>query len=495
MKGFGDKNQSKNKNISNEKKKSTIEQILNKAFNLQAQGKKFEAAKYYSYLIKNGLRDYRVFSNYGTFLKEIGKYQEAELHLNKAIKLNPTYANAFYNLAGLYLEKGILFQAETYLRKAIELNSDFAHAHYNLGFILKNQGKLQEAKLHIKKALEINPHLTEACLSLSTIKESEKDQKWTNQLFSETFLKNKNNRELLNILFARSNILHKKKEFKDCAETLTKANTLKLKMYKSDANLLIEKTNKLKISSKNFQKNFQEYPNESISIFIVGLPRCGSTLVESIISLNSQVNDLGEVNIFEESYKKFIHSDKKETIAEIYKQKSINNNFEFTGTTNKWLFNYQYAGIIASTIPNAKIIHCQRNPLDNILSIYRAHFSTGSRFSSSLIDCAKVYIDQEEIMKTYKKEFRTYIYDLNYDKLVTDPIREIKSLIKWLQWEWNDNYLSPHLNKRSVFTRSNVEIRSPINSKSVGGWKNYKDMLEPAIAILSKKDRYKNLII
>ena len=119
-------------------------------------------------------------------------------------------------------------------------------------------------------------------------------------------------------------------------------------------------------------------------------PRCGSTLVESIISLNSQVNDLGEVNIFEESYRKYINSDKKEIFQKFIK-KIKNNNIKLTITTNKWLFNYQYAGIIASTIPNAKIIHCYRNPLDNILSIYRAHFSTGN-FSSSLTDCAQVYL-------------------------------------------------------------------------------------------------------
>ena len=494
MKGFGEENQEKKRNIRNVNKKFNHDQLIKKAFQLQTEGKKIEAAKYYSYLIKDGLKDYRIFSNYGTFLKEIGKYQEAELELNKAIKLNPKYANAFYNLSGLHLKKGNLFQAETHLRKAIELKSDFAHAHYNLGFILKNKGKLQEAKLHITKALELNPHLTEACLSLSTMQESEKDQKWINQLFSESFLKNKNNRELLNIFFARSNILHKKREYKDSAETLLKANNLKLKMYKSDANLLINKTNKLKISSKNFQINFQEYANEPISIFIVGLPRCGSTLVESIISLNYQVDDLGEVNIFEESYRSYINSEKKETIAELYKKKSRNNNDKLAITTNKWLFNYQYAGIIASTIPNAKIIHCYRNPFDNILSIYRAHFSTGNSFSSSLIDCALVYSDQEEIMKTYKKEFRSYIYDLNYDELVTNPSREIKSLINWLQWEWNDNYLSPHLNARSVFTRSNVEIRSPINSKSVGGWKNYKNLLKPAIETLCRSERYKEFI-
>ena len=494
MQGFGDKKNSKKRKIGNQSKKIDNDELIKRAFQLQAQGKKFEAAKYYSYLIKNGLKDCRIFSNYGIFLKEIGRYQQAELELAKAIKINPKYANAFFNLGVLFLEKGNLLQAELNLRKAIDLKSDFASAYYNLGFILKNIGKLQEAEIYIKKAIEKDSHLTDAYLSLSTMQESVKDENWKNKLFSESILNNKDYRGVINILFARSNILHKNKQYKESAKNLIRANNLKLKLYKSEANLLIKKTSKLKISSNNFKRNFQEQTNDPISIFIVGMPRCGSTLVESIISLNSQVNDLGEVNIFEESYRKYMQSDKTESIGDIYKKNSQNNNVKLTMTTNKWLFNYQYAGIIASTIPNAKIIHCYRNPLDNILSIYRAHFRIGNSFSSSLVDSARVYSDQEEIMNIYKKEFGTYIYDLNYDKLVTNPLEEIKSLINWLEWEWNDIYLSPHLNKRSVFTRSNVEIRSPINSKSVGGWKNYQEMLKPAIEILSKKDNSKNLI-
>ena len=153
-------------------------------------------------------------------------------------------------------------------------------------------------------------------------------------------------------------------------------------------------------------------------------------------------------------------------------------------TTNKWLYNYQYAGIIARHIPNAKIIHCHRNPLDNILSIFRAHFDTGNAYSTSLVDCANVYLDQEELMTEYKNRFESKIYDFNYDSLVSNPKEEIKSLINWIGWEWQESYLSPHLNARSIKTRSNVEVRSSINSKSIGGWKNYKDMLKPAIEIL-----------
>ena len=97
-------------------------------------------------------------------------------------------------------------------------------------------------------------------------------------------------------------------------------------------------------------------------------------------------------------------------------------------------------------------------------------------------------------MREYKNRFKSKIYDLNYDKLVRNPNQEIKSLISWLSWKWDDSYLKPHLNQRAVSTRSNVEIRSPINSKSVDGWKNYKDMLKPAIEILSQTERDLNLL-
>ena len=97
-------------------------------------------------------------------------------------------------------------------------------------------------------------------------------------------------------------------------------------------------------------------------------------------------------------------------------------------------------------------------------------------------------------MSKYKNKFASKIYNFNYESLVRNPNKEIKSLISWLGWEWNESFLKPHLNSRSVSTRSNIEVRSPINSKSINGWKNYKDMLKPAIEILTQKDRYRDLL-
>ena len=88
-------------------------------------------------------------------------------------------------------------------------------------------------------------------------------------------------------------------------------------------------------------------------------------------------------------------------------------------------------------------------------------------------------------MNKYKNRFASLIYESNYDQLVKNPHQEIEALISWLGWEWDDTYLTPHLNSRSISTASSIQVRSPINSKSIGGWKKYKDMLEPAIEILN----------
>jgi hypothetical protein len=280
--------------------------------------------------------------------------------------------------------------------------------------------------------------------------------------------------------------------YKEGSKYLQLANNLKLNLtpYKNDT--FIKKSKRLLIESEKQNINTKKESSYFESIFIVGMPRSGSTLLESILSMNNDVYALGEINILEKAFLESKNYKGKLNFSELYKEK-VKNKTKLNITTNKNLYNFQYAGIIANQMPNAKIIHCFRNPLDNILSIYRANFNKGNEYSSSLVDCAKVYLNQAEIMAEYKKKFKSKIYQLNYDSLVIEPNQEIRSLISWLGWRWNDKYLSPHLNLRSVSTASSVQVRSPINSKSVGGWRNYKEMLEPAMKIITQNKIYKEL--
>ncbi len=145
------------------------EEKINRAFQLQAQGNISEAAKYYQYFINQGLKDHRVFCNYGGILKVLGRLNEAELVTRKAIELNPDFAIAHANLGNILGNLGKLKEAELVTRKAIELNPEFPEAHSNLGTILKNLGNLQDAKNSYQQAIELNPGFPEAHSNLGTI--------------------------------------------------------------------------------------------------------------------------------------------------------------------------------------------------------------------------------------------------------------------------------------------------------------------------------------
>ena len=210
------------------------------------------------------------------------------------------------------------------------------------------------------------------------------------------------------------------------------------------------------------------------------MPRSGSTLLENILSLNSEVIDMGEVNFLEESIKEI--KDIKD-VYNVYQKKVINQFKTSVFYTDKNLFNYMYCPIISCYFPKAKIINCMRNPLDNILSIYRANFLNQS-FSFSLPDISNLYINYFETMEEYKSKFNEYIYDYNYEDMIENPNNIIPKIIKWLDWDWNDKYLSPHKNKRNVYTASSAQIREKFHSSSIGVWKEYKELLEPAIDII-----------
>ncbi len=149
--------------------KLSKEEIINQAINFNSQGKLLEAAKYYKLFIDQGYIDFRIFSNYGSILKSLGKLQEAEISTRKAIELKPDFAVAHSNLGGILKDLGKLQDAEVCARKAIQLNPDYALAHFNLGSILSELGKLKEAEVSTRKAIKLNPNFANAHSNLGNI--------------------------------------------------------------------------------------------------------------------------------------------------------------------------------------------------------------------------------------------------------------------------------------------------------------------------------------
>jgi len=517
-KGFG----KDNLNNSDKSKKYFYRKLMEKAFLAQKNRNLEEAESIYKELFNLNIKNPILYFNYGYLLettknykkaneiylkaindfpndpnfhnklallrKNQGKYKEAEKLFIKTIEIDKSFENGYINLGNLYVDLKNIEKAEKIYRQVLRINSNSELGCLNLGTILVDKGELEEAKELFLKTININPQSANAFFSLSKFKDIKKNESFKKNLFSDDLLKNQNELAKTNIFFARSNINHFEKKFDESKNNLILANTLKLKIFKSDAEKRINYTNHVKEKNSINDLNNDSCLQKKNYLFIVGMPRSGSTLVESIVSHNNDVHDLGETEALPYAYKNWLHKQRKESLLELY-NKEINANFiENKYITDKNLSNYSLVPIILEQIKSSKIIHCYRNPLDNILSIYRANFMGGYSYSSSLIDTSKVLLNEQKTMGIYKNLYPKKIYSVNYDSLVSNPESEIKKLIEWLNFKWDEKYLSPHLNKRSVKTTSKIQVRFPINKKSLSGWKNYRDLLYPVIDFFKKHD-------
>ena len=282
----------------------------------------------------------------------------------------------------------------------------------------------------------------------------------------------------IELYFAKFKIYDGELNFKKSQYFLKKANDLKLKYYPSNIDFLIKQAIFLFVEFQSINwKIEKKAKGETKYIFIVGMPRSGSTLLENILLTNKKIFSIGESTIFEDKLMKWF-------------KKDISSKFKYETTRklillDKNLFNFKYVGYICKLLPNAKVIHCVRNPLDNLYSIYKANLNLNF-FSSSLIDSAKFLLLQKNLMNSYKKNFKDSIYTLKYENLINNSESCLIDLINWLNLEWNSDYLKHEKQKRFVKTASYIQVRSPINKKSINKWINYKDLLEPAKKLLER---------
>ena len=405
-------------------------------------------------------------------------YEKAEILLLNLIKKYPGFELAYLNLSILYKEKNQLSKSIQILKKGMNVSPNFMPFYKNLASFYRNSGQLELAIETNLLIVSRNKFDFNSFYELSGIYDFKNHKNELNFLLNIK-LENLNPNSKIYAAFAISNLLHKEGKFKESAKYLKIANEETMKYKKSDLSLKIKHTEfyrSLKI--KNSKNKYPE--NSSNHIFIVGMPRSGSTLLENILSLNPEVTDMGEVNFLEES----INQTKDfEDVYDSYQKKVINQFPSSIIYTDKNLFNYMYCAVISNFFPKAKIINCIRNPLDNILSIYRANFLKQS-FSFSLTDISSLYVHYFETMEEYKIKYGENIYDYCYEELIENPKNIITGIINWLDWDWDEKYLSPHLNKRNVHTASSAQIRKKFYSSSIGIWKEYKELLEPAIEII-----------
>ncbi len=465
----------------------------NLGFAFVEKGELEEGIKFFNKTIEINPKHPDVYYNLGNAMKQVGELKKSKECYLKSIQIQPK-SNAYNNLGNIYKQLGDFNKAIDSYNKSIEVLQNNSNAHFNLGNIYKQLGDFNKAKESYKKALTSDPNNLETIYNLSEI---------NNKILSADLKK-----KLLDIKdderITRKNIAYK--------NFLLSKYELREKNYEKEFNYLLKgHANYFNVRKSFFEKGIKyqldELPkiselenidpkkysninsNEKIKpIFIIGVPRCGSTLIEKVIASGKIKIPIGEeTGVFslivgqKVFKKKSIPSDLKnfkEEIIRKYEEKNlIKKKFNYT-FTDKTLDNFLFIGLIRSIFPHAKIINCQRSPSSSITSIIKNNLGQVS-WAHDLENIFTFFDIYFKKINKFRNMYPNFIYDLNFEKFVNNPETESKKVMKFCEMPWDKKCLEFYKRKDIVsHTASSLQIRKPIYTNAKNNNAPYKKLFQ-----------------
>ena len=452
-----------------------------------------EIAKSYFLKIINKYPEYlQAKLNYSIILKSENKIEEAEVLLEKIIDQEPNYIHAINNLANLKKDKRDYKNAAHLYEKAISINNKVPIIHFNLALCFANLKEKKEALLHANEVIKLDPGLTNADKLISDLTDYKNDK--TNHI--ETMEK-KLNSEILNeeqriILYYALGKAYEDKSVYDKSFNFYKlANTkarLGIKYDFSEEEKLFELIKEI-FNKKNNSLFYNSEASKQTKkiIFICGMPRSGTTLLEQIISSHRDVLSLGETDyLLEITEKIFNHKDPKIVKDKLLKKKDSFYN-EYLALlsevldkkdvfSDKSLLNYKLIGIIHTYFQKAKIIVLKRKYEDNFLSIYKNYLPNKKlHWSFDEDEISKYYKLFNEYLKFWKMIYPNSFIEVNYEDLVNNNKKITKSILKYCELEWDENCLKYYeQNQSPIATASFNQANKPIYKSSINSFENFR---------------------
>tara|TARA_B100002052_G_scaffold290198_1_gene308516 strand:+ start:2444 stop:4090 length:1647 start_codon:yes stop_codon:yes gene_type:complete len=460
---------------------------------LKFQNKYEEAIEAYKKSISLNNNFSEAYNNLANVQKKIESFDDALLNYKNAIRTNQNNFEAYYNLANLLKSLKNYDEANENYKKVISLNPKFTDAYNNIGTIYSILGKFDDAKKYYIKSIEINKYFAEPYKNyVQLCKTNENDQVFNN--LKEIVNKENLDDEQKEIFFYSISKAYFDIENNDLAfKYLNSANKLKLNKLNYSFNKEKKEFKKIKEFFLNKEllnpNSFKE--NKIKPIFILGMPRSGTSLIEQIISNHSEVHGAGELDFLPISVKKsdWINSNDLEKISKKIRNEYLDRVSLMTKNkyiTDKLPGNFKRIGFILNALPDSKIIHLQRNPMAICWSNYKSNFnSIGMGYTLNQEYTAEYYLLYSDLMKFWNERYPKKIINVNYENFVENFETEIKVLFTKLNLNWENQLYDFHKNERPVETASLMQVRNKIYKKSSEQWKNYKKYLTPMTNILS----------
>jgi tetratricopeptide (TPR) repeat protein len=500
------------------KDKNNLTILMNYATALEKNNNLQKARSIYSKLLKRTPDNYFVLNNLANVLIALEALEDVAPLLEQAIKIEPDRAEAYNNL-GLYFDmKGLYNQAlENYqhairlspekplyrlhaafihgilgqheeaidcCNQALEIEPNFINAYIRLGRLSAELGRFEEAEEAFRKALNIAPNI-DAFAQLTILETLGINDPLFKKMEAQLQLPTITTDDKFTLAFALARIYDKAGSYEKAFENAQLANRLKRKTinYKIEDDLKTFRQHQQTITKEFIEENTNTTTYEITPIFIVGMPRSGTTLIEQIIASHPQVVGAGELDFFKESLTAPLHANPDppaqqgkfsvEAVAENYIRKIKPMIGTHLFVTDKLPFNFEFIGHIKMAFPNAKIIHATRNPMDIVISNYMINFGRDVKFAYDLEEIAKYYTGYKDLMDHWGQLFNKEILEVPYEKIISDQKTYTRKILEYCGLPFHEDTLNFHKNKSVVKTASFVQVRTPIYTKSKERWKNY----------------------
>ena len=485
-----------------EKSPGRVDSLNGLGLTHHAQGDYEQAVACYEQALKYQPNDYIVLNNLGCTFRILQKFDKATACFRKTLSIEPSYAEAHYNLGFVLSLQQMYADSFDSLQLALSIKPEYPEAYALLGKNYLVQGDFNNALASCKKSLSINPYDEMAVFLMASIQNCAEDKDTVTKiehLFLQKDIKDEQKRYSA---FALGKAYADTGDYDKSFFYLSEGNRLERRSYEYSIeederlfDLIKEVYNELYILKHSNEDNKDNTP-----IFILGMPRSGTSLVEQILASHPDVYGAGELEDLQriilnltghnspfEAFEKISRNggDFYELLAEEYLVGSRKHSSSAKFITDKMPHNFLYIGAIRLAFPNAKIIHCVRGPMDNCFSIYKHLFEGGwHKYANDLQELGQYYLIYLDLMKYWNNVFPGSIYDLKYEDMIADQEGETRKLLQHCGLSWNDQCLSFYKTSRNVSTLSLVQVRKPIYKDSVQLWEKYRKHLEPLRSIL-----------
>jgi len=463
--------------------------------NLLAQtGRSAEAEKAFRGAIAAKPDFAEAYLNLSNLLRDQRRFGDALALLEKLVKVAPKYDLAHNNLGNLYRDLDRLEEAEASYRRSTELNPGYALAWVNLGTVLNHLGRKADSVAALKRAIEIAPRYGEPYMQLATTMKLPLDAPVVKSMrfyFEEPSVAL---RDKMHLAFALGRVLDENGQYDLAMRYFAEGN--RIKRASLDFSIANEEGYVGRIAARFTKEFLVKAPRSKVSdetpVFIVGMMRSGSTLMEQILASHPQVAGADELQWIPEIVRGFkspsglafpdwiatVTADDLTRMGEAYIDR-LRTRFGPgpLRITDKLPGNFLFVGLIHLMLPKARIIHMIRDPYDTCLSIYATLFADLHYYSYDMRELGRFYQLYAQLMRHWEQALPGKVYHQRYEDLVSNPEASVRKVLDYCGLPFDPKCLEFHKTERRVRTASSQQVREQLHARSIGRWRNYEKHL------------------